>query len=310
MPARWPAVAISPFTETEEDLGAIASDVTALGADITSVQADAAGHVKKTGDTMTGRLLVPSGTAVAPSPAFSTDFDTGPYRVGANEYGISVGGTVRLRVRTTGSGQVLVPDGTVTNPGQAFMGDGDTGVLLSSANILGIAAAGTLSVQFVNNGVRAISGSAGTPSIAGASHTTTGFYWTTNTLGIAGGGAEAARFLSNNVFLTGAKDNTTGSTANTLIQASDGRIFRSTSARKYKSRINYNTDYLADVELKPAKFYRKDDKAWYIGFIADDLADENKLLGVYEDDEIENYDLRSVVAVLAAKIKRLEAETA
>ena len=100
---------------------------------------------------------------------------------------------------------------------------------------------------------------------------------------------------------------TDGGAVNVVVD-SDGDIMRSTSARKYKSHIDYNMKHLADIELRPTKFYRKDSKAWFIGFVADDLGDQDELLGVYDDGEIENYDLRAVVAVLAAKVNRLEAQ--
>jgi hypothetical protein len=43
-----------------------------------------------------------------------------------------------------------------------------------------------------------------------------------------------------------------------------------------------------------------------MGFIADDLGDEDRLLGQYEDGEVENFDASALMAVMAAKINRLE----
>jgi hypothetical protein len=101
---------------------------------------------------------------------------------------------------------------------------------------------------------------------------------------------------------------TTGSAANTFLQTIPGDLSRfqlSTSARKYKSDIQY-AHHLADVVLEPVTFRHDGDGGDYAGFIADDLADQNTLLGVYDvDGEIENYDLRAVVAVLAAKVNAL-----
>src|SRR5690606_1267632 len=98
------------------------------------------------------------------------------------------------------------------------------------------------------------------------------------------------------------------SAANVFISSSSGQMQRSTSARKYKTEITYDPEQLLAVELRPAKFYRPDDDAWYYGFIADDLAEEDPLLGTFDPDtgEIENYDQRAVMAVMAAKINRLE----
>lgn len=103
------------------------------------------------------------------------------------------------------------------------------------------------------------------------------------------------------------RDNTTGSAANMVVDATTGLIQRSTSARKYKSRVTYNTRHLADIDLSPAKFYRKDSAAWFYGFIAEDFGDQDRLLATYrEDGEIEDYDQGALLAVLAAKVNRLE----
>lgn len=48
-----------------------------------------------------GQVLLPDGTAVAPSLSFATDTDTGFYRIGNNKIGITVAGTIALGVYTT-----------------------------------------------------------------------------------------------------------------------------------------------------------------------------------------------------------------
>ncbi len=149
-------------------------------------------------------------------------------------------------------------------------------------------------------------GTVSLPSLTFNSDADTGLYRAgTNQVALAGAGKESFKSNGTTVWLLPVYTDTSGTAADVSV-GSDGRLRRSTSARKYKSRINYNMDHLADIDLRPAKFYRKDDKAWYIGFIADDLGDQEPLLGAYEDGEIANYDLRSVVAVLAAKANRLE----
>lgn len=141
MPARWPAVAISPFTETEEDIGAIAADVTALRADVATVQAEASSHVKKTGDTMTGRLLVPDGNASSPSPAFRNNSNTGSFRVALNQWGISVGGVERFKVAV--NQWLAKADGTASLPVFSWTDDTDTGMYRASDNNLQFATGGT-----------------------------------------------------------------------------------------------------------------------------------------------------------------------
>jgi microcystin-dependent protein len=63
--------------------------------------------------TMTGPLKASSGTAAAPSHTFGSDPDTGAYRIGANNYGVAVGGAKVLDVATTG----LDVTGTVNSSG-------------------------------------------------------------------------------------------------------------------------------------------------------------------------------------------------
>lgn len=57
--------------------------------------------VSETLVTSTLPLVLPAGTASAPAQYFSGDPNTGPYSVGADQYGISAGGTLRVSVSTT-----------------------------------------------------------------------------------------------------------------------------------------------------------------------------------------------------------------
>jgi hypothetical protein len=102
---------------------------------------------------------------------------------------------------------------------------------------------------------------------------------------------------------------TTGSAANMHLSsgAFGYNIYRFTSARKYKQNIDYDAGAaLADMQLRPARFYREDDDREYYGFIADDMADQDPLFGYYNKGEIENYDEPALLAIMAAKINRLE----
>lgn len=55
-------------------------------------------YVLKAGDTMTGALVHPLGTAALPSITFTGDLDTGVYSPGADTVGISIAGVQRLLV--------------------------------------------------------------------------------------------------------------------------------------------------------------------------------------------------------------------
>ena len=204
---------------------------------------------------------------------------------------------------TTATGYIEAADGSVTKPTYGFYNDINSGIYSPVDNTVGIAANGAISCRFVSGAVRAQSGSASAPSIGAASHTTTGLYWTTNTLGIAGGGAEAARFLSNNVYLTGAKDNTTASAANTLIQAADGRIYRSTSSLKYKSNWRPAPGMEAIRQLKPGTFHSNVDDRDFIGFGAEEVIE---VLPAASVDGDENYDVRAIVATLTSAVIEMD----
>jgi hypothetical protein len=147
-------------------------------------------------------------------------------------------------------------------------------------------------------------GDAAEPDLTFAGDSNTGIYRSAaDVIGLASAGAEAARFSNVRSFLTGARNDTTASAANCLIQAADGRIFRSTSSLKYKPDWQHVSP--ADVEL-PVPITWTDEKGQKrLGFGAEHV--HEALPEAYEDGG-ENYDLRSIVAVLTAKISRLEME--
>ena len=221
------------------------------------------------------------GSASAPVISFFNDPDTGIYRVGANRFGFTLGGThvaefnggkLRTATAATGSPEILFGSSTgdATNPVYSFQGDSNTGMFRSASDVLAWTTGGTTRMTLSN---------------------------TEHTL------AAGLDYLG--------QPSTTGSAANASWQVASGSVYklqRSTSARKYKRDIDYDTGFLADYELKPAVFYRPDDDAWFIDFIADDLAEQDNRMGVYEGGEVENYHKPSVMAVLAAKVNRLEQE--
>ena len=85
--------------------------------------------------------------------------------------------------------------------------------------------------------------------------------------------------VTGNTYLTGAYGLTTALAAN-MYFASPGRVFRSTSSRKYKKNI---TDLLLDTDtvlkIRPVRFQSKeeiegvDSSLWHIGFIAEEIHD-------------------------------------
>jgi hypothetical protein len=201
------------------------------------------------------------------------------------------------------------------NPGEIRMGFDDVaGEMLrlrpaSTGDVVAVTAD-----LFTAPVVRAGDGTAAAPGHSFAD-TDNGMYLSgADVLGFAAGGVTVGLLSESGgaagfVRFQGAYDQTTGNSADVHV-ASNGQLLRSTSALKYKSRITTNVGYLADIDLIPTKHYRKDDGRWRYSLIADWLGDQDPLLGVYENGEVESYDVRGVLAVMAAKINRLEKELA
>jgi hypothetical protein len=115
----------------------------------------------------TGVFLTGNGTAALPGWAFFGDTDTGAYRIGANNLGISAAGAKVLDVSATGLsvvGTTLSGNGTVSLPGIGFSSDTDTGLYRIGANNIGIAANGAKVVDVATTGAAVT----GTLSASGA----------------------------------------------------------------------------------------------------------------------------------------------
>lgn len=225
------------------------------------------------------RLLYPSqhadGTFSLPGIAFGSDSDSGFYRIGSNNVGMALGGTLMANWRTTG------------------------------VDLFANAAGSNVSIEFGPT-----NGSAGSGVTFIDWHTGGGADYDVR-LRVDGGHASTAGqgiFTINSLWFRSPAiwNQTSGSAANVVVTGSTGNVVKSTSSRKYKRFIDYDVDYLADIELRPTKHWRIDDGRWRYGLIAEDLAEQDRLLGVYDNGMVENYDDRHVMAVMAAKINRLE----
>lgn len=95
----------------------------------------------------------------------------------------------------------------------------------------------------------------------------------------------------------------TATAANVIMNGSN-RLDKFSSARQFKSNIQ-DASSLADLVLVPVTFHSDNDNKDFIGFIADDLPDD-RLITYDENGEVEAYDMNAIVAVLAAKVNRLE----
>lgn len=219
-------------------------------------------------------VTVDAGTAGSPSIAFQTDPDTGLYRSAANTIAITAGGTARLTVSST----------LMTMGVDITRGTSDYSPRITNGN------------------------SASTPGYSFYNDLDTGMYrYGANQLGFAGSGTLILRLdPSTGLYSVLVYNVTTGSAANVNV-ASGGLMARSTSAAKYKTNIE-TADWLADIDLRPVEFDSLTDPGRHqVGFIADEVAEALPVAADLNDDgEVENYDFRAVLAVLAAKIRRLE----
>lgn len=92
------------------------------------------------------------GNVGTPEFSFSGDADTGIYRVGANDLGITIGGTRYMALNASvgvSSLQIFgIPDGAVGNPSLYFNSDGDTGIYRSGTNTFVLVGGGVALATF------------------------------------------------------------------------------------------------------------------------------------------------------------------
>jgi len=264
--------------------------------------------------------------AATPQYSFVGDPDTGMYRSGINTIGFSTGNSTTLRL---GSGYVIVSqgalddddpriqhDGTASAPAYSFRGDTDTGMYRVSGNNIGFSVGTQLSFLIGANVLRgqSVTGTFWMPHGNGSvSAPTYSFYGDTNTgmyrpadhqIALTVNGTQEMLLGSTGFNVQNVYDATAGS-ANVSV-ASNGRLTRITSALKYKDDVVEAWD-MADIKLVPVSFREKSTGTLRIGLIADWLAEQDSRLGIYGDDgDVEDYETRGAIAVLAAKIKRLE----
>jgi hypothetical protein len=120
----------------------------AVNSDLSDIGTALTGSIAADGQTtITGALKGSSGTASAPSYSFSTDLNTGMYRVSADVLGFAAGGTKIVEVSATGvtiagtltpTGNFVAPDGTVLLPSYTFANDLDSGLYRIGANNIGV----------------------------------------------------------------------------------------------------------------------------------------------------------------------------
>ena len=168
---------------------------------------------------VTTAQLYADGTASLPSPAYASDPNTGLYRIGADNLGVTTGGTLAWdwdTARALSALPIFAASGSAAAPGLAFSADAgnDSGFYYIGANNLGASAGGTLRWDWNTARILstipyfASSGSASAPGIAFASDAgnDSGLYYNgADNLGVALGGAIEANWTAT-AFSPGASD--------------------------------------------------------------------------------------------------------
>ncbi len=121
--------------------------------------------VSKTGDTMTGPLLLPDGTLSDPAIAFSSNSDTGFFLNNGNEVDIVIDAVTKLRVRSDATrflDPIILPQGSTTTPSTRFAGDPigrQSGIYRSSELQLAFLSDGEAAGRFDSNQALHVTGS-------------------------------------------------------------------------------------------------------------------------------------------------------
>lgn len=90
---------------------------------------------------------------------------------------------------------------------------------------------------------------------------------------------------------------------------SSGNIFRSTSSIRYKREVEPLVHSSWIYELIPVTYIHNSDNEKYIGFIAEDVAEKEPLAAILnEDNQVENYSDRAIIAALVKEVQQLREE--
>ena len=141
--------------------------------------------ISTTAVTSTLPLLANAGSATAPAHSFSGDPNTGAYSVGADDWGVTTGGTLRFDISTTAVTSTLPhlnANGSATAPAFSFSGDPNTGSYNVGADDWGVSTGGTLRFDISTTAVTstlpllANAGSATAPAHSFSGDSNTGAY--------------------------------------------------------------------------------------------------------------------------------------
>jgi hypothetical protein len=154
--AAAPSVMFSGDTDTGiYRYGANSIGFAAGGTAVARIGAD--GYLNLAGITASDVVQAGAGSAALPSFVMGSDTNTGFYNIGADQLGISTGGTLRVTVSTTAVTSTLplrVNDGSAAAPSHSFSGYTDSG-LYTNAGAVHVATGGVSRCSFSASGVAA-----------------------------------------------------------------------------------------------------------------------------------------------------------
>lgn len=192
-------------------------------------------------------LLTGDGAVGAPSHSFTSDTDSGFYRIGPNNIGCALAGAKVLDIATTGlavtgtlSATTTVTattlffsgNGAVGAPTYSFVSDTDTGLYAIGANNVGFSAGGSKVLDIGTSGLGVTGslsastyllvgdGAVGAPAVSFISDTDCGLYRVgANRVGFALNGAQVLDINTGGLAVTGASSATTSISAGTTVTA-------------------------------------------------------------------------------------------
>lgn len=143
-----------------------------------------------------GTIRTGDGSATIPAHSFTNDNDTGLYRVGANDLGLTTSGTLRLDIDTARVLSTLPargPNGSASAPTWSFANSTNAGLYRVGTDNIGFSTSGTLRLDLDTARVlstlpfRGPDGSSSAPTYSFGSETTLGFYRAaSSTIGVRG----------------------------------------------------------------------------------------------------------------------------
>ena len=211
--------------------------------------------------------------------------------------------------------RLFVAPGEVATPAMSYIEDATSGVYFFLAGV----------------GPSGGDGAIGAVCSGGARWTINNTTSTTGTFAVGGGGVTDIVAANGSIMCDGGVDrlftydvSPTAQSGTVVVLYSNGTdydLVPQSSTIRDKELVTRKDD-LADIELIPSRWQRKarlalvgeipptGDNPWEYGLIAEDLIAQDPTLGIWDQNigQYSDYDTRAVIAVLAAKVNRLENE--